>query len=66
MSHFQGEASGRTSIATSRKLLTALHALDAYLTGQSAWLANYAERHRAGSRVGTAFTEGTANFLVNR
>ena len=45
---------------------TALHALDGYLTGQSAWLANYAERHRAGSRVGTALTEGTANFLVNR
>jgi hypothetical protein len=31
-----------------------------------AWLANYAERHRAGLRVGTALTEGTANFLVNR
>jgi hypothetical protein len=43
-----------------------LHALDGYLTGQSAWLANYAERHRAGWRVGTALTEGTANFLVNR
>ncbi len=27
---------------------------------------NYAERHRAGQRVGTALTEGTANFLVNR
>ena len=27
---------------------------------------NYAERHRAGLRVGTAITEGTANFLVNR
>jgi hypothetical protein len=25
-----------------------------------------AERHRAGLRVGTALTEGTANFLVNR
>jgi len=24
------------------------------------------ERHRAGLRVGTAITEGTANFLVNR
>ncbi len=32
----------------------------------SAWLVNYAERHRAGLRVGTAITEGTANFLVNR
>jgi hypothetical protein len=36
------------------------------LTGQSAWLMNYAERHRAGKRVGTSITEGTANFLVNR
>jgi hypothetical protein len=24
-----------------------------------------AERHRSGLRVGTAITEGTANFLVN-
>jgi len=66
MSHFQGEAGGEKSIAPSRKLWTALHALDGYLTGQSAWLVNYAERHRAGLRVGTAITEGTANFLVNR
>jgi hypothetical protein len=29
-------------------------------------LINYTERHRAGLRVGTAITEGTANFLVNR
>ena len=43
-----------------------MHALDAYLNGQSDWLINYAERHRAGLRVGTAITEGTANFLVNR
>jgi hypothetical protein len=28
-------------------------------------MVNYAERHRAGLRVGTAITEGTANFLVN-
>jgi hypothetical protein len=41
-------------------------ALDGYLTGQNDWLVNYAERHRAGLRVGTAITEGTANFLVNR
>jgi hypothetical protein len=38
----------------------------ALLSGQSAWLVNYAERHRAGLRVGPALTEGTANFLVNR
>jgi hypothetical protein len=56
----------RKSIAPSRKLWTALHALDGYLTGQSDWMVNYAERHRAGLRVGTAITEGTANFLVNR
>ena len=66
MQHFQGEPEGRKSIAPSRKLWTALHALNGYLTGQSAWLVNYAERHRAGLRVGTAITEGTANFLVNR
>jgi hypothetical protein len=29
-------------------------------------LVNYAERYRAGLRVGTSVTEGTANFLVNR
>ncbi len=66
MHHFQGEPDRRRSTAPSRKLWTALHALDSYLTGQSAWLVNYAERHRAGLRVGTAITEGTANFLVNR
>ncbi len=66
MHHFQGEPEGRKSIAPSRKLWTALHALDSYLTGQSAWLVNYAERHRVGLRVGTAIIEGTANFLVNR
>jgi hypothetical protein len=42
-----------------------LHALDGYLTGQSDWMVNYADRHGAGLRVGTAITEGTANFLVN-
>ena len=41
-------------------------ALDGYLVGQADWTVNYAERHRAGLRVGTAITEGTANFLVNR
>jgi hypothetical protein len=42
-----------------------LKKLEVGLTGQSAWLVNYAERHRAGLRVGTAIIEGTANFLVN-
>ena len=49
-----------------RKLRRALRAVDRYLRGQSAYLVNYAERHRAGLRVGTSITEGTANFLVNR
>jgi len=66
MHHFRGEPDQRRSSAPSRKLWTTLRALDGYLTGQSAWLVNYAERHRAGLRVGTAITEGTANFLVNR
>jgi len=66
MHHFRGEPDGRRSLAPSRKLWTALRALDDYLVGQSDWLVNYAERHRAGLRVGTALTEGTANFLVNR
>ena len=64
--HFRGEPGSRRSIAPSRKLWAALRALNDYLTGQSAWLVNYAERHRAGQRVGTALTEGTANFLVSR
>jgi hypothetical protein len=66
MHHFQGERGERKAIAPARKLWTALHALDGYLTGQSDWTVNYAQRHRAGLRVGTAITEGTANFLVNR
>ena len=49
-----------------RKLRRALGKVDGYLRNQSAWLVNYAERHRAGLRVGTSITEGTANFLVNR
>jgi hypothetical protein len=66
MHHFRGEQGQRKSSAPSRKLWTALHALNGYLTGQSDWLVNYAERHRTGLRVGTTITEGTANFLVNR
>ncbi len=66
MHSFRGEQDRRTFQAASWKLWTALHALDGYLTGQSDWMVNYAERHRAGLRVGTAITEGTANFLVNR
>jgi hypothetical protein len=51
---------------SSRRLWTARREIDGYLTSQSAWLVNYAERHRAGLRVGTSITEGTANVLVNR
>jgi hypothetical protein len=64
--HFQDEADRQKSIAPSKKLATALQALNGYLIGQSHWLVNYAERHRAGLRVGTSITEGTANFLVNQ
>ena len=66
MHHFKGEPGTGKSITPSRKSWTALHAPHSYLIGQSDWLVNYAERHRAGLRVGTAITEGTANFLVNR
>jgi hypothetical protein len=66
MHAFQGELGSRRSDAPSRKLWTALAKLDGYLSGQINWLVNYAERHRAGLRVGTALTEATANFLVNR
>jgi hypothetical protein len=55
MHHFEREPGTRQSIAPSRKLWTALRALDSYLTGQNDWLVNYAERHRAGLRVGSLF-----------
>jgi hypothetical protein len=64
--YFPGEPGRRKSAAPSSKLSTALQALDGYLTGQRDWMVNYAERHRAGLRVGTSITEATANFLVNR
>jgi hypothetical protein len=64
MPAFQGEQGDRKKDPPSRRL--ALREIDRYLTSQSAWLVNYAERHRAGLRVGTSITEGTANFLVNR
>jgi hypothetical protein len=64
MHHFRGEPGGRSSVAPSCKLWTALRALDYCLLGQSDWLVDYGERHQAGLRVGIALTEGTANFLV--
>ena len=63
---FKGERRQGAKGVASRKLWHALHAVDKYLRGQAAWLVNYAKRHRAGLRVGTSITEGTANFLVNR
>jgi hypothetical protein len=66
MDVFKNEARPRGASASPGKLWHALHEIDEYLTGQSAWLVNYAERYHAGLRVGTSITEGTANFLVNR
>ena len=63
---FKGSRSRGKTGEPVRKLRRALGKVDSYLRGQSAWLVNYAERHRAGLRVGTSITEGTANFLVNR
>jgi hypothetical protein len=63
---FTGERGHHTRGVPSRKLRRALHEVDNYLSGQSTWLVNYAKRYRAGLRVGTSVTEGTANFLVNR
>jgi hypothetical protein len=64
---FQGERSHRPmAVPSSRKLWHALREVDNDLRGQSTRLVNYAKRYRAGLRVGTSVTEGTANFLVNR
>jgi hypothetical protein len=63
---FKGERGHRTTGVPSRKLWHALREVDNYLRSQSTRLVNYAERYRAGLRVGTSVTEGTANFLVNR
>ena len=67
MHPFQGEQARRNErIPPSRKVWHALREVDDYLSGQSSRLVNYALRHRVGLRIGTAVTEGTANFLVNR
>jgi hypothetical protein len=63
---FKGEHGHRTTGVPSRKLWAALHEVDRYVNSQSNCLVNYAKRYRAGLRVGTSVTEGTANFLVNR
>jgi hypothetical protein len=62
---YKREPSPHTNSPPSRRLWHALHNIDEYLRGQSCWLVNYARRYRAGLRVGTSITEGTANFLVN-
>src|SRR4051794_9258366 len=63
---FQDEQSDRKRDPPSRRLWTALREIERYLSSQSAWLVNYAERHRAGLRAGPALPEGPPNFLVNR
>jgi hypothetical protein len=65
MAAFHGEGARKRDPAWHR-LWKALREIDRYLSSQSTWLVNYAERHRAGLRVGTSLTEATANFLVNR
>ena len=63
---YEGERGDRNAVGSAGKLWHALHEVNGYLRSQSARLVNYAARYRAGLRVGTSVTEGTANFLVNR
>jgi hypothetical protein len=63
---FKDKRGHRATGAPPGKLWAALRQADRYLNSQSDWLVNYAKRYRAGLRVGTSITEGTANFLVNR
>jgi hypothetical protein len=65
MHAFKGERAHRITGVASRKLWTALHEIDNYLSGQSGRLVEYAAPHRAGLRAGTSISEGAANFLVN-
>jgi hypothetical protein len=53
MHHFQGKAGGR--LRKSRE--PRLQVLDGYLTGQSDWMVNCPERHRAGLGIDTVITE---------
>jgi hypothetical protein len=66
MPAFRSERGRGSKSPPARRLWTALHEIDRYLSSQSTWLINYAGRHGVGQRVGTSITEGTANFLVNR
>jgi hypothetical protein len=63
---FKGERDHHAKGMPSRRLWSALHDVDSYIKGQSAWLVNYAERYRAGLRAGTSITKGSANFPVDR
>ena len=63
---FKRERDYRAPGMSSGRLWTALHEVDRYLKSQSNSLVNYAERYRAGLRIGTSVTEATANFFVNR
>ena len=66
MRAYRGARVRRGKESAPRQFWAALLRFDGYLKGQSAWLVNYAERHRAGLRVGTSITEGAANHIVNR
>jgi hypothetical protein len=63
---YQEERGHNMRSAPCHRLWHTLLDVDGYLRSQSSWLVNYAKRYRAGLRVGTSITEGTANFLVNR
>ena len=63
---FPIETSRRGMGTSSGRLWHVLREIDEYLTGQTTWLVNDAKRYRAGLRVGTSITEGTANFLAKR
>ena len=62
MHAFQGERGHRTRGAPSSKLWSALHEVDSFLAGQSAWLVNYAKRYRAGLPVGTSTQKAPPTF----
>lgn len=66
MRAYRGARVRRGKGSVPRQFWAALLGFDGYLRGQSAWLVNYAARHRAGLRVGTSITEGAANHIVNR
>src|SRR5687768_9552117 len=66
LSRYRYEQTHRYKPAPSRLVRSRLFALEQYVSGQQAWTTNYAQRSRAGQRVGTSFAEGMAENLVNR